>query len=138
MSTAAHPTTPSAPDAAPPPRGAPAAATHATATAAHAWHRAFRDLPRQHGFERLAVEGRLPEGLRGTLYRNGPSLFSSFGRRYAHWFDGDGAVSAVRFDAGGASGSRASPADACISAPSPRNPSTASAARSASRLAKWR
>jgi all-trans-8'-apo-beta-carotenal 15,15'-oxygenase len=63
------------------------------------------DLPREHGFEPLSVEGRLPEGLSGTLYRTGPSLFSTFGRPYAHWFDGDGAVSAVRFDgAGGASG----------------------------------
>lgn len=70
----------------------------------HAWHRAFRDLPREHGFERLTVEGHLPEGLRGTLYRNGPSLFSTFGRRYGHWFDGDGAVSAVRFDGEGALG----------------------------------
>src|SRR6516162_11848368 len=58
---------------------------------AHAWRRAFRDLPREHGFEPLRVEGRLPEGLRGTLYRTGPSLFSTFGRRYGHWFDGDGA-----------------------------------------------
>jgi all-trans-8'-apo-beta-carotenal 15,15'-oxygenase len=72
--------------------------------AAHSWQRAFQDLSRQHGFEPLEVEGRLPEGLRGTLYRNGPSLFSSFGRRYGHWFDGDGAVSAVRFDDRGASG----------------------------------
>jgi len=68
---------------------------------AHAWRRAFRDLPREHGFEPLRVEGQLPEGLRGTLYRTGPSLFSTFGRRYGHWFDGDGAVSAVRFDGGG-------------------------------------
>jgi all-trans-8'-apo-beta-carotenal 15,15'-oxygenase len=74
-------------------------------TGTHAWRRAFRDLPRQHGFEPLRVEGQLPEGLRGTLYRSGPSLLSTFGRRYGHWFDGDGAVSAVRFDgAGGASG----------------------------------
>jgi all-trans-8'-apo-beta-carotenal 15,15'-oxygenase len=71
----------------------------------HGWHRAFRDLPRQHGFEPLTIEGRLPPELRGTLYRNGPSLLSSFGRRYGHWFDGDGAVSAVRFDGdGGAAG----------------------------------
>ena len=96
MSTAAEPSSPTKP--------APAPVSPLPLTAAHAWHRAFRDLPRQHGFERLAVEGRLPDGLRGTLYRNGPSLFSTFGRRYAHWFDGDGAVSAVRFDAGGASG----------------------------------
>src|SRR3954447_25322389 len=70
-----------------------------------AWQRNLRDLPREHGFEPLTIEGRLPEGLRGTLYRNGPGLFSTFGRRYAHWFDGDGTVSAVRFDgAGGAAG----------------------------------
>ncbi|HEX9103851.1 MAG TPA: carotenoid oxygenase family protein, partial [Polyangia bacterium] len=72
-----------------------------TGAGAHAWHRAFRDLPRQHGFVPLRIEGRLPEGLRGTLYRTGPALFSTFGRRYGHWFDGDGAVSAVRFDGGG-------------------------------------
>jgi all-trans-8'-apo-beta-carotenal 15,15'-oxygenase len=70
----------------------------------HSWHHAFRDLPRQHDFEPLAVEGQLPAELRGTLYRNGPGLFSSFGRRYGHWFDGDGAVSAVRFDGTGARG----------------------------------
>lgn len=80
------------------------AAPAAVSSAGHPWRRAFRDLPRQHGFEPLTVEGQLPEGLRGTLYRNGPSLFSSFGRRYGHWFDGDGAVSAVRFDGGGAQG----------------------------------
>jgi carotenoid cleavage dioxygenase-like enzyme len=67
----------------------------------HLWHRAFTDLPREHGFEPLTIEGRLPEGLAGTLYRTGASLFSSFGRPYAHWFDGDGAVSAVRFDGAG-------------------------------------
>lgn len=69
---------------------------------AHLWRRAFADLPREHGFEPLRIEGRLPDGLRGTLYRSGPSLFSTFGRPYRHWFDGDGAVSAVRFDGGGA------------------------------------
>ena len=67
----------------------------------HLWHRAFADLPREHGFEPLRIDGTLPPELRGTLYRTGPSLFSTFGRRYAHWFDGDGAVSAFRFDGGG-------------------------------------
>jgi all-trans-8'-apo-beta-carotenal 15,15'-oxygenase len=77
----------------------------APTAADHLWHRAFADLPRAHGFEPLSVEGRLPEGLAGTLYRTGASLFSTFGRPYAHWFDGDGAVSAARFDgAGNASG----------------------------------
>lgn len=68
------------------------------------WRSSLRDLPREHGFETLRVEGTLPAGLAGTLYRTGPALFSSFGERYGHWFDGDGAVSAVRFANGRALG----------------------------------
>ena len=46
--------------------------------------------------------GRLPPGLRGTLYRNGPARLERGGVHVGHWFDGDGAVLAVRFHAGGA------------------------------------
>jgi all-trans-8'-apo-beta-carotenal 15,15'-oxygenase len=67
-------------------------------------HRMFEDLPREHGFEPLRVEGTIPPELRGTLYRNGPSLFSGHGERVKHWFDGDGAVSGVRFAGGKATG----------------------------------
>ena len=42
--------------------------------------------------EGLRVEGRLPAGLRGTLYRNGPGLLARKGQRYRHWFDGDGLI----------------------------------------------
>jgi all-trans-8'-apo-beta-carotenal 15,15'-oxygenase len=68
------------------------------------WRRAFEDLPCEHGFEPLQVQGTIPAALRGTLYRNGPALFSSFGERYRHWFDGDGAVSAVRLADDGVQG----------------------------------
>jgi all-trans-8'-apo-beta-carotenal 15,15'-oxygenase len=68
------------------------------------WFQAFQELPREHGFEPLRVEGTLPEDLAGTLYRVGPARFSAFGQRYEHWFDGEGAVSAVRFERGGAWG----------------------------------
>jgi all-trans-8'-apo-beta-carotenal 15,15'-oxygenase len=68
------------------------------------WRRAFRDLPREHGFEPLRVTGSIPTELRGTLYRAGPSLFSAQGQTYPHWFDGDGAVSAVRLNGGAAEG----------------------------------
>lgn len=61
-------------------------------------------LTREHGFAPLRVEGRLPEGLRGTLYRNGPGLFDSHGVRYGHSFEADGAIAAVRFDGSGALG----------------------------------
>lgn len=63
------------------------------------------NLPREHGFEPLEIEGRLPEGLRGTLYRNGAALTERFGVRYRHVFEGDGGIAAARLDgAGGASG----------------------------------
>ncbi|MEM6503331.1 MAG: carotenoid oxygenase family protein [Cyanobacteria bacterium P01_C01_bin.89] len=46
------------------------------------------------------VEGHLPEELAGTLYRNGPGQLVRNGVRTGHWFDGDGAVLAVRFGDG--------------------------------------
>jgi all-trans-8'-apo-beta-carotenal 15,15'-oxygenase len=63
-----------------------------------------QDLPREHGFEPLEIVGTLPPELNGTLYRNGPGLFGQQGRRYSHPFEGDGAVTAVRFEAGKALG----------------------------------
>ena len=44
--------------------------------------------------DRTVIEGRLPPGLRGTLFRNGPGLMSRGEERYRHWFDGDGFVQA--------------------------------------------
>lgn len=65
----------------------------------------FRDdLPREHDFEPLVVDGEVPADLSGTLYRNGPGLFGLFGRRYSHPFEGDGAVTAVRLRDGRAFG----------------------------------
>ncbi len=63
-----------------------------------------KDLGREHGFEPLVVEGTLPAGLRGTLYRNGPGQFGQFGTRYKHPFEGDGAATAVRIEGGKATG----------------------------------
>jgi all-trans-8'-apo-beta-carotenal 15,15'-oxygenase len=66
--------------------------------------RSFTELSREHGFEPLRVDGTIPRGLDGTLYRNGPGLFSIAGHRYQHWFDGDGLVSALRLSDGRAEG----------------------------------
>lgn len=63
-----------------------------------------RTLAREHGFEPLRVEGELPPGLHGTLYRCGPARTECFGHRYRHHFDGDGAVTAIRFESGRAEG----------------------------------
>jgi all-trans-8'-apo-beta-carotenal 15,15'-oxygenase len=72
--------------------------------ASPAWLGGLQDLAREHGFEPLRVEGRLPEGLAGTLFRNGPGRFTVGGQRIPHWFDGDGAVTAVRLEGGRALG----------------------------------
>uniref|UniRef100_UPI00286A55C8 carotenoid oxygenase family protein n=1 Tax=Chamaesiphon sp. OTE_20_metabat_361 TaxID=2964689 RepID=UPI00286A55C8 len=50
------------------------------------------------------VSGAIPDGLCGTLYRNGPGRLKRGGKRVGHWFDGDGAILAVRFADGAASG----------------------------------
>lgn len=73
-------------------------------SSAPGWLRAFRALPRQHGFEPLRVEGAVPEELRGSLYRVGPWTFDVHGRPYQHWFDGDGGMLGVRFGADGVRG----------------------------------
>jgi carotenoid cleavage dioxygenase-like enzyme len=67
-----------------------------------AWHLGYRNAPAE-GFAPSVMQrvaGRMPEGLAGTLYRNGPAWFS-YGDDYAsHWFDGDGMVQAIRFEGG--------------------------------------
>jgi all-trans-8'-apo-beta-carotenal 15,15'-oxygenase len=68
------------------------------------WRRGFDDLPREHGFEPLRIEGKVPDDLAGTYFWNGPGQFRPFGEHYGHWFDGDGAVGAVRFGGGQAAG----------------------------------
>jgi all-trans-8'-apo-beta-carotenal 15,15'-oxygenase len=49
----------------------------------------------------LRVEGRLPAGLRGVYYRNGPGVMARASERYKHWFDGDGLVQAWTFGESG-------------------------------------
>ncbi|WP_414564565.1 MULTISPECIES: carotenoid oxygenase family protein [unclassified Anabaena] len=50
------------------------------------------------------IAGKVPDGLRGTLYRNGPGRLERDGVRVGHWFDGDGAILAVNFTDAGVTG----------------------------------
>jgi carotenoid cleavage dioxygenase len=50
----------------------------------------FDNAPGDLDFPDLLVEGKLPEGLSGIFYRNGPGQHALGGERYQHWFDGDG------------------------------------------------
>ncbi len=69
------------------------------------WNRALANPGREFPLTPLSiVTGAIPAGLRGTLYRNGPGRLERGGRRVGHWFDGDGAILAVKFADGAASG----------------------------------
>ena len=49
-----------------------------------------------------AARGTIPEALVGTLYRNGPGRLERGGQWVHHPFDGDGMITALRFEGGGA------------------------------------
>jgi len=53
--------------------------------------------------QNVAIEGRLPTGLSGRYFRNGPGLMQRAGQRYRHWFDGDGLLQAWTLQDGRAS-----------------------------------
>jgi all-trans-8'-apo-beta-carotenal 15,15'-oxygenase len=57
------------------------------------WHRIFETLPDEHDYVVDELEGQLPQGLAGTLYRNGPGRNDIDGKPFAHLFDGDGMLS---------------------------------------------
>eukprot|EP00331_Platyophrya_macrostoma_P027573 CAMPEP_0176443364 /NCGR_PEP_ID=MMETSP0127-20121128/22376_1 /TAXON_ID=938130 /ORGANISM="Platyophrya macrostoma, Strain WH" /LENGTH=470 /DNA_ID=CAMNT_0017828573 /DNA_START=1 /DNA_END=1414 /DNA_ORIENTATION=+ len=50
------------------------------------------------------LEGKIPQDLNGSLYRNGPGRLERGGEPYGHWFDGDGAVLGIHFRGGKAEG----------------------------------
>ena len=62
------------------------------------WQNADRD---RYASDQLSVYGRWPRDLAGTFYRNGPAGHEVGGRRYHHWFDGDGLVQAFHISADG-------------------------------------
>ena len=47
------------------------------------------------------IEGELPTGLRGALYRNGPGLFERGDQKIKHLLDGDGLIQKLTFADGG-------------------------------------
>ena len=60
---------------------------------ASSWQNIFEDVPEK-DMELTEINGKLPEGLVGTLYRNGPGS-----RRFSKsFFDGDGMIRAISID----------------------------------------
>ena len=63
-----------------------------------AWSKSLDKPAREFPLTSLAIlSGEIPEGLQGTLYRNGPARLVRGDWRVGHWFDGDGAILAVHF-----------------------------------------
>jgi carotenoid cleavage dioxygenase len=63
-----------------------------------AWSLGFRSIDQDElNAGLLSIEGKLPQALRGALYRNGPARYERGRLRYHHWFDGDGMAQAYRF-----------------------------------------
>ena len=63
-----------------------------------AWAGAFRSQVQEFDYEITEIEGRIPDGLRGsTLFRNGPGRFERGDQRVAHYLDGDGYLAKIAF-----------------------------------------
>lgn len=68
----------------------------------HPWMQGWKSVAGETlGPAQVAWQGRLPHGLAGTLYRNGPAWMERDGFRYDHWFDGDGMVHGWRLQPDG-------------------------------------
>jgi carotenoid cleavage dioxygenase len=68
------------------------AAAFAAQRASQAWTVGYAGLQSDVEPMALKLEGRLPAGLAGDFYRNGPARHMLGGQRYHHLFDGDGMV----------------------------------------------
>lgn len=69
--------------------------------ALHPWSGGFRGLAEEFDYQVDDIEGVVPAAVRGTLFRNGSGRNALGGRWFAHWFDGDGMVQAIRFGTDG-------------------------------------
>lgn len=67
----------------------------------HPWSPGFQSLPDEHDYRVDDIDGVMPATLRGTLFRNGSGRNELAGQWFAHWFDGDGMISKIRFDDAG-------------------------------------
>lgn len=64
------------------------------------WQRGYESLTTEYAYQIESIDGEIPAGLEGTLFRNGPGRLDVNGDRFHHPFDGDGMVCAVTFKEG--------------------------------------
>jgi all-trans-8'-apo-beta-carotenal 15,15'-oxygenase len=68
------------------------AADFAAARASTPWAAGYTSMVADLPPLAMNQRGKLPAGLTGALWRNGPARHDWGGERYRHWFDGDGAI----------------------------------------------
>ncbi|MDJ0581925.1 carotenoid oxygenase family protein [Crocosphaera sp.] len=61
------------------------------------WQQGYQSQPNEYEYFIEDIEGKIPEQLQGTLFRNGPGLLEVQGTPLQHPFDGDGMVCAISF-----------------------------------------
>jgi len=64
------------------------------------WSKGFSSQNNEYSYEIKNSSGKIPDWLKGTLYRNGPAKNDINGNYFPHWFDGDGMISSFRFQDG--------------------------------------
>src|ERR1017187_5867100 len=78
-------------------------AAFAAACKTRPWTVGYRSMDTDRISGEALMTGRLPAGLRGTLFRNGPARHERGGQRYGHRWDGDGMVQRFSFSDRGVS-----------------------------------
>ncbi|MEC4984294.1 MAG: carotenoid oxygenase family protein [Oscillatoria sp. PMC 1068.18] len=64
------------------------------------WQKGYESQKQESAYWLDDIEGKIPEELQGTLFRNGPGLLDINGQEIAHPFDGDGMICAITFNRG--------------------------------------
>lgn len=82
------------------PGGQPRLARSDTGLPSHSHRRGFDALNTEHDYWLDEIAGGLPTTFSGTLFRNGPGRNRIGGRKFGHWFDGDGMLSRITFSEG--------------------------------------
>jgi all-trans-8'-apo-beta-carotenal 15,15'-oxygenase len=65
------------------------------------WQQGYESQPQECDYWIDDIEGEIPAGLQGTLFRNGPGLLDIHGIPLRHPFDGDGMIAKITFLADG-------------------------------------
>ena len=63
-------------------------------------HGGLDNLDAEYDYDLTELEGEIPTNLQGTFFRNGPGRQKIGGKKYGHWFDGDGMLCSFSFDGG--------------------------------------